>query len=245
MTDNLNTVKFGVKPVLPYSLEEAINRLRINISFLGSDTKKILIISSDPNEGKSFVAMNLWQQMGRAGDRTILLDADMRKSVMVKKYEIERTDGKELKGMSHYLSGDADISESALHTEIEGCDILPNTDNIINPSMLLESSRFAGMLDYMAENYRYVFVDAPPMGLVSDGEKIASLCDGAVLCVRSGVTSRAIIRNSIRQIERTGCPLLGIVLNRVNTQKGGYYHKYYGKRYYGSKYYGGEYYGSK
>lgn len=245
MTDNLNTVKFGVKPALPYSLEEAINRLRINISFLGSDMKKIMIISSEPNEGKSFVAMNLWQQMGRAGDRTILLDADMRKSVMVMKYEIERTDGKELKGMSHYLSGDADISEAVLHTEIDGCDILPNTDNIVNPSMLLESSRFAGMLDYMAENYRYVFVDAPPLGLVSDGEKIASLCDGVVLCVRSGVTSRAIIRNSIRQLERTGCPLLGIVLNRVNTQQGRYYHKYYGKKYYGSKYYGEEYYGSK
>ena len=120
MTDNLNTVKFGVKPVLPYSLEEAINRLRINISFLGSDTKKILIISSDPNEGKSFVAMNLWQQMGRAGDRTILLDADMRKSVMVKKYEIERTDGKELKvllikrGQEREASTTAFVGEWAL-----------------------------------------------------------------------------------------------------------------------------------
>ena len=238
MTEKLNTVTFGVKPVLPYSLEEAINRLRINISFLGKNTKKIMIISSEPNEGKSFVSMNLWQQMGRAGDKAVLLDTDMRKSAMVKKYDIRRTDGKPLKGMSHFLSGDAEISEAVLHTEIEGCDILPNADNIVNPSMLLESSRFEEMMEYMAENYRYVFVDAPPLGLVSDGEKIGSLCDGAILCVRGGVTPRAIIRNSIRQLERSGCPLLGIVLNRVDTPQGGYYHKYYGKKYYyGSDYY--------
>lgn len=239
----LNTVTFGSKPVLPYSLEEAINRLRINISFLGSKTRKIMIISSEPNEGKSFVALNLWQQMGKAGDRAVLLDTDMRKSVMVEKYDIKRTDGEELKGMSNFLSGEAEISEAVLHTETEGCDILPNVDNVVNPSMLLESSRFGEMLEYMAEHYRYVFVDAPPLGLVSDGEKIGSLCDGAILCVRAGVTPRSIIRSSIRQLERAGCPLLGIVLNRVNTQQGGYYKKYYGRKYYYG--YGNEYYSGK
>ena len=110
--------------------------------------------------------------------------------------------------------------------------------------MLLESSRFAGMLDYMAENYRYVFVDAPPMGLVSDGERIGSMCDGAVLCVRGGVTSRNVVRNSIQQLERAGCPILGIVLNRVGGS-GKSYGKYYGKKYYGKKYYGDKYYGGK
>ena len=234
---NTNKVVFGYMPKLPYAVEEAVNRLRINISFLGNDVRKILVISSEPNEGKSFVAMHLWKQMAEAGEKTILVDADMRKSAMVDTYQIRRDDDLELWGTSHYLSGTAKLVDVILHTDVETADILPNVDNIVNPSMLLESDRFEQMLNEMAENYRYVFVDAPPLGLVSDGERIGNLCDGAILTVRSGMTSRGAVRNSIRQLERAGCPVLGIVLNRVTQSQGGYYHKYYGNKYYSSEYY--------
>ena len=232
MENMKNKVNFGLEPVLPYSVEEAVNRLRINISFLGGDVKKIMIVSSEPNEGKSFVALNLWKQMAMAGEKTVLVDMDMRKSNLAVKYQLSREDGQELQGTSHFLSGDKDIEDMILHTDMEKGDILPNVDNIVNPSMLLESRKLSEMLDYMEYHYRYVFVDVPPLGLVSDGERIGSMCDGAVLCVRGGVTSKSIIRNSIRQLERAGCPLLGIVLNRVGANGGGYYHKYYGEKYY-------------
>ena len=80
-----NLIDFGNTPQLPYSVEEAINRLRINISFLGNDVRKIMITSSEPNEGKSFLAINLWNQMAEAGEKAILVDADMRNSTMVAK----------------------------------------------------------------------------------------------------------------------------------------------------------------
>jgi Mrp family chromosome partitioning ATPase len=80
-----NMVEFGNTPSLPYSVEEAINRLRINISFLGSDVRKIMIVSSEPNEGKSFLALNLWNQMAEAGEKTIMVDADMRNSTLYAK----------------------------------------------------------------------------------------------------------------------------------------------------------------
>ncbi|MBR2548027.1 MAG: CpsD/CapB family tyrosine-protein kinase [Eubacterium sp.] len=234
-----NKVKFGYEPSLPYAMEEAINRLRINIGFLGSDVRKILLISSEPNEGKSFVAFNLWKQMVQAGEKSILLDADLRKSALVETYGLEREDGKELKGTSQYLSGYDDLSEYILTTPGGNGAMLPNVDNVINPSMLIESDKFRKMLDYMAEQYRYVFVDAPPLGLVSDGERIGNMCDGAIITIRSGVTPKSMIRNSIRQLERAGCPVLGFVLNRVDTTTGGYYKKYYYGRgyYYGSEYY--------
>jgi Mrp family chromosome partitioning ATPase len=127
-----------------------------------------------------------------------------------------------------------------LSTDNEYGDLLPNVNNIINPSILLESERFARLLDVLAERYRYVFLDVPPLGLVSDAERIGHLCDGAILTVRSGVTPKSIIRSSAAQLERAGCPLLGVVLNRAGSGKGAYYKKYYGK-YYGSKY-GEEYY---
>lgn len=237
----MKTVTVDNMPELPYAMEEAINRLRINISFLGTDIRKIMVTSTMPNEGKSFVAMQLWHQIAQAGTPTLLLDADLRKSVMTDKYGIALEEGT-MQGTSHYLANDYPIENAIYHTQWEKGDILPNVDNVVNPSMLLESERFEEMLRYVEQKYRYVFVDSPPLNLVSDGERIGNLCDGAVLVVRGGVTSKNMVKNSIRQLERAGCPLLGIVLNRVEGAKGGYYYKRYGGKYYGSRYYGGKYY---
>lgn len=234
----------GVDPKLPYAIEEAINRLRINVSFFGTDIRKIMIVSSEPNEGKSFIAMSLWKQMALAGEKTIFVDCDMRKSVLVDEYQIEREDGKDLWGLSHYLSDNKKLEDCILTTDLPDGDILPNANNIVNPSMLLESRRFSELLDILAERYRYVFMDVPPLGLVSDAERIGHFCDGAILTVRSGETPKSIIRNSISQLERAGCPILGIALNRVGASSGKYYGGYYG-RHYGSKYYTDKYYTSK
>ena len=234
----------GVDPKLPYAIEEAINRLRINVSFFGTDIRKIMIVSSEPNEGKSFIAMSLWKQMALAGEKTIFVDCDMRKSVLVEQYQIEREAGKDLWGLSHYLSDNKKLEDCILTTDLPDGDILPNANNIVNPSMLLESRRFSELLDILAERYRYVFMDVPPLGLVSDAERIGHFCDGAILTVRSGETPRSIIRSSIYQLERAGCPILGIALNRVGASSGKYYGGYYG-RHYGSKYYTDKYYTSK
>ena len=238
-----NNAVFEAVHQLPYSVEEAINRLRINISFLGSDVRKIMVISSEPNEGKSFLTFNLWKQMAQAGEKTIFIDTDMRNSNLVAKHQIKRYDGADMKGTSHYLAGNAQIDEVLMHTAFKHGDIIPNVENVVNPSMLLETSKFEELMEALAKRYRYVFVDAPPLGLVSDGERIGNICDGAILCVRSGMTSKSVVREAVRQLERAGCPLLGIVLNRVDESKGGYgkYGKYGKNGKYGSYY---NYYGS-
>jgi len=106
--------------------------------------------------------------------------------------------------------------------------------------MLLESHRFSELLEILGRDYRYVFLDVPPLGLVSDAERIGYLCDGAILTVRSGVTPKSIIHSSIAQLRRAQCPLLGIALNRV--ESGGKMGKYYGRygKYYSDKYYYGK-----
>ena len=77
-------------PVLPYAMEEAINRLRVNISFQGKDIKKIMVISAMSNEGKSLVSMHLWRQMAESGTKSILVDADMRNSMIAEAYDIAK-----------------------------------------------------------------------------------------------------------------------------------------------------------
>lgn len=97
-----------------------------------------------------------------------------------------------------------------------------------NPSPLLEDARFRELLDRLAGEYRFVIVDTPPLGSVSDGALIASLCDGAILVVRAGQTPKAMIKQSLYEIEQSGCKLLGTVLNRAEVSTRGYgkYGKY-------------------
>ena len=227
----MNKIKMDSIQEIPYAVEEAINRLRINVSFLGNEIKKIMVVSTLPNEGKSFVTMQIWKQMANAGIKSVLVDADMRNSVLVKKNDMERQDGKEMKGLANYLAEDFSLDEVTYESPFENGDIIPNVENIINPSMLLEGDKFGNMLNELSKDYRYVFVDAPPLGLVSDAEKIGSMCDGAILVIRSGETTRAVVKNSIKQLERSGCKILGVVLNRATDLK----NKYSKQKYYSGK----------
>ena len=199
---------------LPYAVEEAMNRLRINIKFCGKNTRKILITSSMPNEGKSSVAINLWKMLAEAGFPAVLVDVDLRKSVIKDRHHI-------------------------YETQVENAYIVPCMNLLENPSALLEDARFAELLDKLAETYRYVIIDSPPLGSVADAAQIASLCDGAALVVRAGETSRSLIKQSFQQLDQVGCTLLGVILNRVETT-GRAYKKYYGKygKYYSQYGYG-------
>jgi Mrp family chromosome partitioning ATPase len=82
------------------------------------------------------------------------------------------------------------------------------------------------MFREVGERFEYIFVDCPPLNLVSDGERIAAMCDGAVFVVRANSTSGAQIKNSLAHLEMAGCPMLGVVLNRAYSKKSGYYSKY-------------------
>ena len=232
----MHKLTIGNMPRPDYFVQSEIDRLRVNVGFAGADKKVIMVTSSEPNEGKSYISVNLWNELAKAGKSVCFVDADMRNSTFCAKYGLAREDGKEMKGTSHYLSGESELSEVLVHRAFEKGDMIPNVENIVYPSMMLENRKFRDLLDKLAGEYRYVFVDAPPLGLVSDAERIGHMCDGAILCVRGGYTPKGAVRESVAQLGRAGCPLLGIVLNRVADSKSGYYHKYYGKEY--GKYYG-------
>ena len=194
-------------PDLPYAVEEALNRLRVNIKFCGKNTKKILIASSVENEGKTFVAIHLWHMLAEAGFPTVLVDTDLRKSVLKSRFQFQSDD--EIKGLDYYLSGWAEYSDVVYKTNIKNGDIVPCTNLLENPSSLLEDARFGELFDKLTEDYRYVIIDSAPLVNVADGALIASMCDGAVLVVRSAETSRNLVKQSVTQLQRSGCKLLG------------------------------------
>lgn len=231
----MKTIELSI-PELPYAAEEALNRLRVNVKFSGKGIQTIMIISSVPNEGKSHVAVYLWKMLAEAGFRTVLVDCDLRKSVL--KSEMKFKCDKDYQGLDYYLSGLAEYDDVVYHTNIENADIVPVTNLLQNPSSLLEDARLGELFQTLEKNYDYVIVDSPPLISVSDGILIAQYCDGAILIVRSGETPRSLIRQSINQLEQTDCHLLGTVLNGVATGNRAYgrYYGYYSKYY--SEYYG-------
>ena len=137
-------------PELPYAVEEAMNRLRINIKFCGKNTRKILLTRCLPNEGKSTVSSYLWKMLAEAGFPTVLVDADLRKSVMRKRLQIEYKE--DVRGLNHYLSGMAEYDEVVYQTNVANGYLVPCTQLLESPSALLEDSRFRDLLNTLAEN---------------------------------------------------------------------------------------------
>ncbi len=225
---------------LPYGAEEALNRLRVNVGFCGDRFRKIIVTSSVPNEGKSFISANLWRMLSEAGLRTVLVDADMRKSVMRSRHQMSANGG-EMLGLSHYLAGKAELDDVLYATNVENGFMLPTANVIMNPAILLQGERFTGLLDRLKAVFDCVLIDTPPLSSVADGDYIASHCDGGLLVVRSGSTPRGLVASSLKQLERSGCELMGVVLNRVEMKKSPYYYKYSRYGYYSNYYY---YYGS-
>lgn len=206
-----------------YFYEEAMKILRTNIQFAGKHTQVIVFTSCYPNEGKSDVVFSLATEMGKMGKQVLLLDADIRKSTFVKRYQINPVP----KGLSQYLSGQAGIEEVLYHTNYENVDIIVGGPVAPNPSELLSDRTFDELLEKMRQVYDFVLIDTPPISTIIDAAVAAQKSDGAVLVIESEAVSYRAAQKAKAQIERTGCKMLGAVLTKINIKKDKYYSSYY------------------
>lgn len=205
-----------------YFYEEAIKTLRTNIQFTGKNVKTIMFTSCFPDEGKSDVTFQLCQEIGNMGKRVLLIDADIRKSAYVSRYRIKQ----KVNGLSQYLSGQLAKEFLIYQTNFLNVDIIFAGPMAPNPSELLEEEAFRELLEEVRACYDYIIIDTPPVGSVIDAAIIAKESDGAVLVIESERVSYKVAQKSMEQLEKTGCKILGAVLNKVNIEKNKYYGKY-------------------
>ena len=215
-----------------YTMNEAIKQLRTNIGFSGPDKKVIAFTSCLPSEGKSTTVTDLAISMAESGKRVLLIDADLRKSVMAGRMRIKGQG----KGLSHLLSGQAEMSEVLAKANIPGLHVILSGPVPPNPAELLGSRRFEIFVEEARDVYDYVLIDTPPLGSVIDSAVISKVCDGVVVIVSAGAVSYKFAQNVIDQLNKADAHIIGTVLSKVNYKKSSYYGKYGG---YGS-YYGGE-----
>lgn len=221
-----------------YFYEEAMKTLRTNVQFSGKNNKVILLTSGHGNEGKSDISFNLAVELGKAGKKVLLIDADIRKSVYKERYNIQE----ETKGLSQYLSGQVEqIDEVVCKTNYENVYMILAGPYAPNPTEMLGDELFGQLLKAAKQVFQYVIIDTPPLGIVVDAAVIGQYCDGAIIVVEKDATSYRLCQKVKTQLEKSGCKILGAVLNKAATKGVSYYDKKYAGKYgkystYGSSY---------
>lgn len=238
----MQTVSLGQVKEQSYTMKESLRALKTNIQFCGDDVQTILITSSIPNEGKSTVTMDLGRSLTESGKRVLLIDTDMRKSVLIGRLRAKNINGGEIYGLSHLLSGQRKLEDVLYTTSIPKLFMVFAGPSVPNPTEILDKKYFGELMEFARKHFDYVLLDCAPLGAAIDAAVIAKHCDGAIIVIAQGMASGRLISSAKRQLETSGVRILGAVLNKVKMKKigyGSYYGGYYGG-YYGSYY--GEYY---
>ncbi|HOT98161.1 MAG TPA: polysaccharide biosynthesis tyrosine autokinase [bacterium] len=222
-----------LKPRSPIS--EAYRTLRTNILFStpGQPKKLFLVTSSGPQEGKSTTVANLAITFAQMGNRTLLIDADLRKPIQHRLFGLEKSSG-----LTNILVGRAELDESTHEIEVLpelhvlSCGVIPP-----NPAELLGSEAMQRLLTAVRDRYSIVLIDSPPTLAVTDAAILAPMVDGVLLVIRSGDTAREAAVRAHEQLKRVGAPVLGAILNGITAEQvyGSYYPHYYYSDYYREK----------
>ena len=227
----MNRIQIKNFPPLSYACAEAVNTLCTNLMFSGENVRKMMITSTQQSEGKSFVAMNIMRTMAKLGKTVAFVDADLRRSMIVSKYHVQFEDEANRWGLAHLLAGMVNEEDVIYGTNIPGAIFVPVGRDVSNSLPLLNSPRFSSLLDDLTKIVDYVIVDAPPVGTIIDAAAIAPSCDGTLLVVNYNSVHRQELIDVKHQLEQTGCPVLGTVLNQVK------FDSYLSKKYYYKSYY--------
>ncbi|KXU11440.1 MULTISPECIES: tyrosine-protein kinase [Streptococcus] len=213
--------------------EEYYNALRTNIQLSGNNLQVISITSVKPGEGKSTTSTNIAWAFARAGYKTLLVDADIRNSVMSGVFKSRE----KITGLTEFLSGTTDLSHGLCDTNVENLFVVQAGSISPNPTALLQSENFSTMIDTLRKYFDYIIVDTAPIGIVIDAAIITQKCDASVLVTAAGEANRKDVQKAKDQLEQTNKPFLGVVLNKFNTsaEKYGSYGEYGSYGNYGRK----------
>ena len=195
--------------------EEYYNALCTNIQLSGDKLKVISVTSVNPGEGKSTTSINIAWSFARAGYKTLLIDGDIRNSVMSGVFKSRE----KITGLTEFLSGTTDLSHGLCDTNIENLFVVQSGSVSPNPTALLQSKNFNDMIETLRKYFDYIIVDTAPIGFVIDAAIITQKCDASILVTAMGEANKHDVQKAKQQLEQTGKPFLGVVLNKFDVQR--------------------------
>ena len=202
-----------------YSVEESFKTIRANLLFCGTDHKAVLMTSCQPGEGKTTVTAGLACSLSDIGKKVLLIDADLRRSTLMTRLAPSLCG--EVAGMSEYLSGQASLDDVLYGTQYDCLSVIFAGRFPPNPAELCASERFRSLLEEMRREYDYILIDTAPVGVVIDAAMIAPYCDGTVLVLSLGHGTSKAVQAAQQQIEKSGCRMMGVILNDPRRRSSG------------------------
>src|SRR5829696_1715065 len=203
---------------------EAYRTLRTNLlysAFVDERAKVIVVTSHGPGEGKSTTCANLGVVLAQAGKNVLILDCDFRKPIIHRFFGLRN-----LVGVVDVLAGERKLQDVGAEP-VKGLRVMPVGHIPPNPSELLGNPRFSELLASLREQFDYVLIDAPPVGLVSDPVILATQGDGVLLVSDAQNTRKGFVRQSMRSLEAVGARVLGTVMNNVKVSNTEYFYYEY------------------
>jgi len=217
------------------TLAEAFRALRSSIllSAPSHPPKSMLLTSAQPGEGKTCTALNLAVTLAQRGSKVVIIDGDLRRPGISRVLGLPET-----RGLSGILTGAHGLDEALM--QIDGLPrlwVLPAGSRPPNPADLLSSSTMGQLMDELRRRFDHIVLDSPPSLAVTDATVLSPLVDGVILVVESGATARDALKRTYQILSNAGAKILGVVLNKIDLRRDGYYGRYY-RGYYYSHYYG-------
>jgi len=207
-----------------HSYLESIRLFRNNIAFasVGQDVKVLAVTSPVQGEGKSTVSQNLAIVAARDGIRVLVVDCDLRRPSVHKKFELQNN-----LGLTGAVASGKDLQESVQATQWDGVGVLTSGPLAPNPTEILNAERTRTSLKELAARYDLVVLDCPPCMGLSDMQILSNMADGIIMVTDLGSTHKQSIASSVHMLRQAGANILGIVVNRAKRSDAGYY-GYYG-----------------
>jgi capsular exopolysaccharide synthesis family protein len=197
------------------------------------NAKVILSTSTIPSEGKTFVSTNCAITFAAHGERTIVVDADLRMPNVAKGLDIANKTG-----VIQYMTDNTDLETAIVKDYLPNLDIMPSGGNTKSPTQILSSERFANLIHELRLRYDRIIIDTPPVATVSDALNILPLVDGVLLVIRFNMVKRKTAAVNLKRLRESNVPIFGAILNNLNTHVAGYYYShYYDKSYKSYKHY--------
>lgn len=203
---------------------ESYRKLRTNISYLAPDNppRSLMVTSAHQGDGKTLTAANLAASLAQSGRRTILVEADLRRPSVGRLLGLVPD-----VGVTSVVSGKATVAE--VLQSAHGFDVLTSGPIPPNPSELLESHSFRGLVDELLGSYDTVVIDTPPLIAVTDAAVVAAVADASIMVCRSKKTRAPELRRALLSLRAVDANIAGVVLNRVRMDSSAYYQYSYKK----------------
>ncbi|MFS2242878.1 polysaccharide biosynthesis tyrosine autokinase [Microbacterium sp. OR16] len=191
---------------------ESFRALAANLKYVAvdRDLRVVMVTSSASGEGKSSTSIGLAASLAESGNRVLLIDADLRRSSIATRLQLEGS-----VGLTSILVGDVSFEDAVQRSEPLDIDLIASGAAAPNPGQLITSQRLAGVVEKARESYEYVIIDSAPALAVSDALRLADLTDGVLLVARAGRTRRKQVTAVLQSLKSTRKDVIGVVLNAI------------------------------